>query len=90
MHNTCVIPLFKIAVMAVPLNRFYPFGTSYGDARIVRTDDSGSSLVVLMQNLNFFNISYTEFYVSDKVISTSAIMQNGHTSVCMLTVKGNK
>ena len=60
-----IIPLFKIAVVAVPLERFYPFGASSGDATIGPTDDSGSSLVVLMQNFSFFNISYADLFVSD-------------------------
>ena len=51
-------------VHAIPLARFYPFGTDAGDSVLPRSDDGASGAIPLLAGFKYFGNRYTDIFVS--------------------------
>ena len=51
-------------VIGIPLENFYPFGTTAGDIEVPRNDDGSSPRITLEISFPFFDEEHESVYVS--------------------------
>ena len=59
-----VVLLCSRSAAGIPLADFYSFGTSTGDARLLPNDDGSSPAISLPFPFPYFDVDYTQIYVS--------------------------
>ena len=65
--------LSKLAVTAVPLSSFYPYGEGNGDSSH-RDTIAASAGIYLAEEFVFYSSHYSQIYVSDHVATSSLLV----------------
>ena len=64
-----LISLWSPLVRAIPLDQFYPFGTSAGDTVLSRSNDGASGAIPVILGFRYYGGVYNNLYVSSLVAS---------------------
>lgn len=65
LSNVYVILLVHCIANAVPIHKFYPFGTKYGDHQLPKyIQEVSSAENILKVPIKFYGENYTSIYVS--------------------------
>ncbi|KAI1716123.1 nidogen-like domain-containing protein [Ditylenchus destructor] len=77
-----LIALFPTAFLGVPLDRFFPYGTTHGDTDMERGDDTGSPALQLSVPFPFFDTLYSTLWVNVNGAISFAKQISTYTPVC--------
>lgn len=64
-----LISLQPPLVRAIPLDQFYPFGTSFGDSVLSRSNDGTSGAIPVIHGFRYYGGVYNNLYVSSWLAS---------------------